>query len=112
MALIEDGTAVAALYTAPEPVELARTHVAAAFGEADAAALLAGRPGAAMPDRGPIVCACFDVGVTAIVEAIASARATSVAEIGALLRAGTNCGSCRPELGALLARDAARLAAE
>ena len=42
-------------------------------------------PGAAMPDRGPIVCACFDVGVTAIVEAIASARATSVAEIGALL---------------------------
>ena len=112
MALIEDGAAVAALYAAPEPVELARSHLAAAFGEADAAALLAGRPGAAMPDRGPIVCACFDVGVTAIAEAIASARATSVAEIGALLRAGTNCGSCRPELAALLARDAARLAAE
>jgi len=112
MALIEDGAAVAALYTAPEPVELARTHVTAAFGEADAAALLAGRPGAAMPDPGPIVCACFDVGLTAIVEVIASARATSVSEIGALLRAGTNCGSCRPELGALLDRDAPKIAAE
>ena len=65
-----------------------------------------------MPDRGPIVCACFDVGLNTIAEAIASGRATSVAEIGAALRAGTNCGSCRPELAALLARDAARLAAE
>lgn len=104
MALVEGGIVVAALFTAPEPVELARGHLVAAFGEANAAALLAGRPGAAMPDKGAIVCACFDVGLNTIAETIASGRATTVAEIGAALRAGTNCGSCRPEIGALLAR--------
>jgi len=34
--------------------------------------------------------------------AIATRRLTSVAEIGAVLRAGTNCGSCIPELKAIL----------
>jgi assimilatory nitrate reductase catalytic subunit len=110
IALIEDGAVVAALFTAPEPVELARGHLVAAFGEADATALLAGRPGTAIPDRGPIVCACFDVGLNTIAEAIATGRATTLAEIGASLSAGTNCGSCRPEIGALLARS--RVAAE
>jgi assimilatory nitrate reductase catalytic subunit len=33
---------------------------------------------------------------------IASRRLTSVAEIGAVLRAGTNCGSCIPEINAIL----------
>jgi assimilatory nitrate reductase catalytic subunit len=33
---------------------------------------------------------------------IAERRLTSVAEIGAALRAGTNCGSCIPELKAML----------
>jgi assimilatory nitrate reductase catalytic subunit len=36
---------------------------------------------------------------------IASRRLTTIAEIGAALRAGTNCGSCIPELQAIL-RDA------
>jgi len=31
-------------------------------------------------------------------DAVASGQAPSVAAIGDLLRAGTNCGSCRPEL--------------
>jgi assimilatory nitrate reductase catalytic subunit len=35
-------------------------------------------------------------------DAIVSRRLTSVAEIGAALRAGTNCGSCIPELNAIL----------
>jgi assimilatory nitrate reductase catalytic subunit len=112
IALIEHGVVVAALFTAPEPVELARGHLVAAFGEADATALLAGRAGTAIPDRGPIVCACFDVGLNTIAEAIATGRATTLAEIGASLRAGTNCGSCRPEIGALLARARLRVAAE
>jgi assimilatory nitrate reductase catalytic subunit len=103
MALTEHGAVVAALFIAGEPVELARPYLVAAFGEADATALLAGRPDIAMPDRGPIVCACFDVGSKAIVGAVVSGRAASVAEIGAALGAGTNCGSCRPELAALLA---------
>ena len=36
-------------------------------------------------------------------ETITSKRLTSVAEIGVALRAGTNCGSCIPELKAILA---------
>jgi assimilatory nitrate reductase catalytic subunit len=52
------------------------------------------------------------VGVNTIVAAIAGGEAASVEAIGAVLRAGTNCGSCRPELGALLAAHAPRIAAE
>jgi assimilatory nitrate reductase catalytic subunit len=53
-------------------------------------------------DHGPIVCACFAVGVKTLQQAIVEQRLDSVAAIGEALRAGTNCGSCRPELSALL----------
>ena len=46
----------------------------------------------------PVVCACFQVGLDAVREAVNSGGATSVADIGRTLRAGTNCGSCLPEL--------------
>ncbi|MEI9925281.1 MAG: (2Fe-2S)-binding protein [Bradyrhizobium sp.] len=52
---------------------------------------------------GPIVCACFGVGRTTICDAIA-AGAGSAAEIGTRLKAGTNCGSCIPELKRLIAQ--------
>ncbi len=72
---------------------------------ADRAALLAGRrPGGAPPS--PLVCACH--GVTA--DAIAACGARDVAAVGAATRAGTGCGSCRPEIGALLARAAEEIA--
>ena len=45
-----------------------------------------------------MVCACFQVGREAVREAVAGGGATSVADIGRTLRAGTNCGSCLPEL--------------
>jgi assimilatory nitrate reductase catalytic subunit len=67
--------------------------------------LLAGRPGAEARDRGAIVCACFDVGRNEIVEAAAEGCAT-VAAIGARLRAGTNCGSCRREIARLVGAEA------
>jgi len=69
----------------------------------ETAGLLAGRaPGAAV-DRGPVVCACFDVGARTILTAIAEQGLTSVAEVGAALSAGSNCGSCRPAIARLLA---------
>ena len=40
--------------------------------------------------NGPIVCACFAVGLGTIRQAIQDQRASNVSEIGALLRAGTN----------------------
>jgi assimilatory nitrate reductase catalytic subunit len=42
------------------------------------------------------------VGVNTIVEAIRTRGLRSVEEIGAALEAGTNCGSCLPELGRIL----------
>ena len=65
--------------------------------------LLSGRPGRGRPDAGRIVCACFGVGVNTILQAIQTQRLTSAEQIGEALRAGTNCGSCIPELKALLA---------
>src|SRR5690606_27099979 len=44
--------------------------------------LLAGRPAKAMPDRGPIVCACFDVGLATIVAVIRQQRLVSVEAVG------------------------------
>jgi assimilatory nitrate reductase catalytic subunit len=64
--------------------------------------LLAGRPATPVADRGPIVCACFDVGLKTIVEAIGSQRLIDVAAVGQALSAGTNCGSCRPAIERLI----------
>ena len=49
------------------------------------------------------VCACFSVGLAAIEDAVARAGLVSAAEVGRALKAGTNCGSCLPEIKAILA---------
>ncbi|MBX9710827.1 MAG: molybdopterin-dependent oxidoreductase [Xanthobacteraceae bacterium] len=64
--------------------------------------LLSGKSMDGLANAGPIVCACFGVGRHTICDAIASG-AKSHAEIGMQLKAGTNCGSCIPELKRLLA---------
>jgi assimilatory nitrate reductase catalytic subunit len=65
--------------------------------------LLSGKSADGLASAGPIVCACFGVGRTTICDAIA-AGARSAADIGAKLKAGTNCGSCIPELKRLVAQ--------
>ncbi len=64
--------------------------------------LLSGRSTEGVVSAGPVVCACFGVGRASICDAIAAGAATA-AEIGAKLKAGTNCGSCLPELKRLIA---------
>jgi assimilatory nitrate reductase catalytic subunit len=59
---------------------------------------LSGRAADGLVETGPVICACFGVGLAVIREAIASKTATNVEAIGKALRAGTNCGSCLPEL--------------
>jgi len=66
--------------------------------------LLSGRSADGLSDPGPLVCACFGVGINTIREALASGSAISVEAIGATLRAGTNCGSCLPELKRIVSR--------
>jgi assimilatory nitrate reductase catalytic subunit len=64
--------------------------------------VLAGHMYGATAAEGPKVCACFGVTRDAIRHAIATHRLDSVKQIGALLNAGTNCGSCIPELEEIL----------
>ncbi len=68
----------------------------------DKAFLLSGRPGEATDDAGASVCACFGVGRNTILKAIKENNLQSVDDIGKALQAGTNCGSCIPELTELL----------
>jgi assimilatory nitrate reductase catalytic subunit len=65
--------------------------------------LLSGKSMDGLADAGPIVCACFGVGRGTICDAIATG-ANSATAIGAQLKAGTNCGSCIPELKRLIAQ--------
>ena len=73
---------------------------------ADRISLLAGRPSGAREDAGPLVCSCFVVGRNTLRRAIAQHGLTDTRQVGARLRAGTNCGSCLSEIRALLAEHA------
>jgi assimilatory nitrate reductase catalytic subunit len=100
-----------ALFVAPQPVAVSRTwaieHLSTKeIRGTERLRLLSGRPGADQADPGPIVCACFSVGANQIAAAVESGAA-SVEAVGAALRAGTNCGSCRVEIRRLI--DAAAL---
>ena len=68
--------------------------------------ILAGRMYDATAAEGPRVCACFGVTRDAVRHAVVTHRLRSVQQIGVLLQAGTNCGSCIPELEEIL-RDVA-----
>ena len=67
--------------------------------------LLSGRSAAA-GNAGPLVCACHAVPRAAIDAAIAADPSANVESLGRDLKAGTNCGSCLPELKRIL-REAA-----
>ena len=69
----------------------------------DRAALLNGGPTSAGDDPGPVVCSCFGVGRNTICKAIAADRLKTAQDVGSKVRAGTNCGSCLPEIRSLLA---------
>jgi assimilatory nitrate reductase catalytic subunit len=98
---------VGALWVSRGPVAVARgwaaAQLAATFAEPRARlAVLAGRPGAGERDKGPIVCACLEVGRNDIAACL-GAGARTIAAVGTATGAGTNCGSCRPEIGRLIA---------
>jgi assimilatory nitrate reductase catalytic subunit len=65
--------------------------------------LLSGRTADGSAQVGPLVCSCFGVGLSAIQTVLASRQASNVEDIGKALRAGTNCGSCLPEIKRIIA---------
>ena len=98
----------ACLFIAGEPPALpARAWLAGLFAkdkltEADRMALLAGQPADPAADTGAQICSCFGVGRNTIVDAIEKQGLKTPQAVGEALGAGTNCGSCVPEIKALL----------
>ncbi|WP_299024627.1 nitrate reductase [uncultured Sulfitobacter sp.] len=112
VALYEQDILQAVFFAAPQPVVLSRSAAIAHVGTSTPPlAALAGRMGQDQPDPGPVVCACFNVGQNTLLAAV-DAGAGSVKALGAVTCAGTNCGSCKPELARLVAQTALPVAAE
>ena len=65
--------------------------------------LLSGIPGDDSEDQGAIVCSCFSVGRNTLCDAVKNKGLVTPEQIGEALQAGTNCGSCVPELRQLIA---------
>lgn len=112
VALSSGGTIKALFFASPSPVVLSRPAAIAHIGtQITPLAALAGRGAADQPDPGATVCACFSVGKNTLLTAIAEGAKT-VSALGERTCAGTNCGSCKPELAALLDTAALPMAAE
>lgn len=104
LAVLAGGRLAASLFVTRAGELPQRDWLITQLGEAQSTpAVLAGRAPGAQADRGAIVCVCFDVGLRTITRAIAEQDLTDVAAVGRALRAGTNCGSCRPAIARLLA---------
>ncbi|RUU66412.1 nitrate reductase [Mesorhizobium sp. M2C.T.Ca.TU.009.01.2.1] len=107
-AAIDDGGAMAEALLAAAPDQLpARDWLVSLLATrqplstADRHALLSGRSPVPMPAIGRVVCACFHIGANQLASAVASG-CDSLEAIGSTLRAGTNCGSCRSEIQAII----------
>jgi assimilatory nitrate reductase catalytic subunit len=106
-ALLLEGRLLAVVFLAASPADLpARDWLGSLFaepaiGSENRRALLAGRP-ASGPAPSPTICVCHGVAEGRIRAAIAGGACT-LAQLGEATAAGTGCGSCRPELNALLA---------
>ena len=89
---------------APQWDAAKQTFACGAVTSAQRLMVLAGKSADGLPDAGPVVCSCFGVGLNVICGALRSGAAANVEEIGKALRAGTNCGSCLPELRRIVQR--------
>lgn len=106
-AAFEKNRCVGLFFVSRDPVEVSRAWAIEQAGETVAPdqrfRLLAGRAGNGVADRGPIVCSCFDVGAKEIQDAVKAGHCRSAADVGTVLKAGTNCGSCRTEVMRIVA---------
>ena len=107
-ALLVDDRIVACLFISPRQDLPSRAWLASLFAkdrisDMDRAGLLVGQAAGGRDDTGPIVCSCFGIGRKTICDAISQGKLATTQQVGQKLRAGTNCGSCVPEIKTLLA---------
>jgi assimilatory nitrate reductase catalytic subunit len=103
-----DGRIEACLFVSQRQDLPARAWLAGMFGKselvaADRLGLLSGRAKEKGADPGPTVCSCFGVGRKTIEIAIREQGCKDASQVTACTKAGGNCGSCLPEIRALLA---------
>jgi assimilatory nitrate reductase catalytic subunit len=115
-AALVDGVLAACLLLAEDEASLPRPEaIVPMLGTAIPDALrwrvLVGGQDRSATDAGPRVCACFGVGRETVRQAVQEHGLRTTGEIGARLSAGTNCGSCLPELQAILRDMSAQWAA-
>jgi assimilatory nitrate reductase catalytic subunit len=96
------------LIVQPSPKLPPRDWLAELFGKdaldpAERSRVLRGTPPSGQFDAGRTVCSCFSVGINTLTQAIRNSALRSPEAIGEVLQAGTNCGSCIPELRQLIA---------
>jgi len=99
---IESCIFIAPTHELPPRNWLAGLFAKDALSEQERTSLLSGQPPKGAEDQGRLICSCFSVGEKTILRAIKEKNLTSVDQIGECLQAGTNCGSCIPELKVLL----------
>jgi assimilatory nitrate reductase catalytic subunit len=103
----DGGLLAAALFVGPERDMVALDGLVEAFARPrldaeQCKAALAGRPACGGAPKGRLICSCFGVRHEAILAAVRGG-ATHVDAVGELLKAGTNCGSCKPEIRRVIA---------
>ncbi len=92
-----------AFFASERPVAASRYWLQQALGtEVGALQCLAGRPQTAIADTGPIVCSCNAIGRLQIRAAAKSNPSATIHQLCELTKAGTGCGSCRPEVQKIL----------
>lgn len=106
-ALLDEGRLIASLYISsshplPERDWLIPMFAKKVLDASDRMALMLGRPAQAGKGCGRVICSCFNVGEETILQAIRDKGLNTTLAIGQSLKAGTNCGSCLPELKSLL----------
>ncbi|HXH01775.1 MAG TPA: molybdopterin-dependent oxidoreductase [Candidatus Competibacteraceae bacterium] len=107
-AVLAGGRLLACLLIAPDHHLPPRDWLSGLFvrpelGPEERAGLLIGRPLHGRRDGGRIVCVCHGVGLDTLRAAIREQGLATPEAIGCALKAGTQCGSCLPELRQLLA---------
>ena len=105
-AWFDGDTLEAAIYLSRRPVSASRSLLASWLekdhvGSSARQKVVAGIASQDMPDKGAIICSCHNVGAYEIADAYYAGN-HSVQLIGECTLAGTNCGSCRAEIQAII----------